>query len=113
MAARKLRPQSQRSHIYSCKRFAAFLKRSPDTATAADVRRFQLYLVETGLGISNRNRIMTGGKFLFRVTLRRHDLAAEIYYKRHPGRLVATADYMIGHANACILQDFRRGIRHR
>ena len=24
---------SQRSHIYSCKRFAAFLKRSPDTAT--------------------------------------------------------------------------------
>jgi len=78
MAARKLRPQSQRSHIYSCKRFAAFLKRSPDTATAADVRRFQSYLVETGLGISNRNRIMTGVKFLFRVTLRRHDLAAEI-----------------------------------
>jgi len=42
-----------------------------------------------------------------------HDLAAEIYYKRHPGRLVGTADYMIGHANACIPQDFRRGIRHR
>ena len=26
-------PHTQRSHIYSCKRFAAFLKRSPDTAT--------------------------------------------------------------------------------
>ena len=33
MAARKLNPHTQRSHIYSCKRFAAWLKRSPDTAT--------------------------------------------------------------------------------
>ena len=54
MTARKLGPHSQRSHIQSCRRFAAFLKRSPDTATADDVRRFQLYLVEAGLGISNR-----------------------------------------------------------
>ncbi len=42
MAARKLNPHTQRSHIYSCKRFAAWLKRSPDTATADEVRRFQL-----------------------------------------------------------------------
>ena len=28
MAARKLNPHTQRSHIYSCKRFAAWLKRS-------------------------------------------------------------------------------------
>ena len=33
MAARKLNPHTQRSHISSCKRFAAWLKRSPDTAT--------------------------------------------------------------------------------
>jgi integrase/recombinase XerD len=33
MAARKLGPHSQRSHIESCKRLAAFLKRSPDTAS--------------------------------------------------------------------------------
>jgi integrase/recombinase XerD len=31
MAGRKLGSHSQRSHIESCKRFAAFLKRSPDT----------------------------------------------------------------------------------
>ena len=30
MAARKLNPHTQRSHISSCKRFAAWLKRSPD-----------------------------------------------------------------------------------
>jgi site-specific recombinase XerD len=79
MAARKLNPHTQRSHISSCKRFAAWLKRSPDTATPDEVRRFQLHLIESGASICNRNRIMTGVRFLFRVTLRRHDLAAEVW----------------------------------
>ena len=87
MTARQLGPHSQRSHIYSCKRFAAFLKRSPDTATLEDIRRFQLYLAETGMSICNRNRIMTGLRFLFRVTLRRLDLAAEIYHLREPQKI--------------------------
>ena len=90
MTARNLGRHSQRSHIHSCRRFAAFLNRSPDTATADDVRRFQLYLVESGLSIGNRNRIMTGVKFLFRVTLRRHDLAAEIYHLKEPQKLPLT-----------------------
>ncbi len=38
MAARKLNPHTQRSHIASCKRFAAFLKRSPDTADSGFCR---------------------------------------------------------------------------
>jgi citrate lyase beta subunit len=75
MNARKLCAGTQRGHIHSCKRFAAFLKRSPDTAAAEDIRRFQLHLSETGASICNRNRIMTGVRFLFRVTLRRLDLA--------------------------------------
>jgi len=87
MNARKLGEHSQRSHIYSCKRFAAFLKRSPDTAMPDDIRRFQLHLAETGMSICNRNRIMTGVKFLFRVTLRRLDLAAEIYHLREPEKI--------------------------
>ena len=87
MQARQLGPASQRSHVYSCKRFAAYLKRSPDTATADDIRRFQLYLSETGTSICNRNRIMTGVRFLFRVTLRRLDLAAEIYHIREPQKV--------------------------
>ena len=87
MNARKLGAHSQRSHISSCKRFAGFLKRSPDTATPDDVRRFQLHLAETGMSICNRNRIMTGVKFLFRVTLRRLDLVAEIYHLREPQKI--------------------------
>jgi site-specific recombinase XerD len=87
MNARKLGAHSQRSHIHSCKRFAAFLKRSPDTATPDDIRRFQLHLAESGLSICNRNRIMTGVKFLVRVTLRRLDLAVEIYHLREPQKI--------------------------
>ena len=41
----------------------------------------------TGTSVSNRNRIMTGLRFLFRVTLRRLDLAAEIYHLREPQKI--------------------------
>ena len=84
MNARKLCAGTQRGHVRSCKRFAAFLKRSPETATPDDIRRFQLHLAETGVSICTRNGIMTGLKFLLRVTLRRLDLAAEIYHIREP-----------------------------
>ena len=87
MAARQLNRHTQRSHISSCKRFAAWLARSPDTATADDVRLFQLHLIESGASICNRNRIMTGVKFLLKVTLRRHDLAAEIWHLKEPLKL--------------------------
>jgi hypothetical protein len=72
MAAPTLNPHTQRGHISSCKRFVVWLKRSPGTATPDEVRQFQLYLIESGMSICNRNRIKTGVRFLFRVTLRRH-----------------------------------------
>src|SRR6266852_7348889 len=87
MNARKLCAGTQRGHIRGCKRFAAFLKRSPETATAEDIRRFQLHLADANLSICNRNQIMTGLRFLFRVTLRRLDLAAEIYHLREPQKI--------------------------
>jgi len=87
MNARKLCAGTQRGHLRGCKRFVAFLKRSPETATAEDIRRFQLHLAEAGLSICTRNQIMTGLRFLLRVTLRRLDLAAEIYHLREPVKI--------------------------
>jgi len=49
--------------------------------------RFQLHLANTGMSICNRNRIMTGLRFLFRVTLRRLDLAEDVYHIREPQKL--------------------------
>ena len=87
MNTRKLCAGTQWDHIRGCKRFAAFLKRSPETATAEDIRRFQLHLAEAGLSICTRNQIMAGLRFLLRVTLRRLDLAAEIYHLREPQKI--------------------------
>jgi len=84
MSARTLGPASQMSHLRACKRFAAWLRRSPDTATPDDVKHFQLHLMDTGASICTRNQTMTGVKFLFRVTLRRHDLVAEIFSLKEP-----------------------------
>jgi hypothetical protein len=41
MNARKLDVGTQKGHIRACKRFAAFLKRSPATATVEDLRLFR------------------------------------------------------------------------
>ena len=87
MNARKLAAGTQRGHIRACKRFAAFLKRSPDTATPEDIRLFQLHLAETGVSICTRNMTMTGVKFLVHVTLRRPDLVAEIFHIREPQKI--------------------------
>jgi site-specific recombinase XerD len=87
MIARGLGPATQRNHIRAGKLFAAYIKRSPDTATPDDVRLFQMSLIERGLSIQNRNRIMTGLRFLLKVTMRRHDLAAEIYHMKEPQKI--------------------------
>lgn len=84
MSARNLGPASQTSHLRACKRFAAWLGRSPETATPDDVKGFQQYLIESGTSICTRNQTMTGIKFLFRVTMRRHDLVAEIFHLKEP-----------------------------
>ena len=84
LSARNLGPASQTSHLRACKRFAAWLGRSPETASPDDVKHFQQHLIESGTSICTRNQTMTGVKFLLRVTLRRHDLAAEVFHLKEP-----------------------------
>ncbi len=87
MTSRQLAKGTQIGHVRACRRFAAWLKRSPDTATVDEVRLFQLHLMENGTSIQTRNRTMTGLRFLFRVTMRRLDLANEIHHIKEPTRI--------------------------
>jgi hypothetical protein len=48
MRMRQLNGKTQIHYIRAVRRLAAFLKRSPDTATAEDLRAFQLHMVDTG-----------------------------------------------------------------
>jgi site-specific recombinase XerD len=88
MKSRNLGSGTQRNHLSVCARFAKWLGRSPETATADDVKAFQVALIEEdGMSICNRNRIMGGVKFLLKVTMRRHDLAAEVHHIKEPQKL--------------------------
>ena len=87
MSLRNFAPRTQEHYIRSCKKLAAFLRRSPDTATAEDIRLFQLHLAEQGVSICSRNRTMTGVAFLFRVTLRHPEIADQIEYIAEPQKI--------------------------
>ena len=87
MSLRNLAPRTQEAYIRGCRKLAAFLRRSPDTATAEDIRLFQLHLSEQGVSICTRNRTMTGVVFLFRVTLRRPEIADQIQYVAEPQKI--------------------------
>ena len=49
IVARKRGLACRKSHLRAYKRFAAWLQRSPDTATADEIRLFQVHLAETCL----------------------------------------------------------------
>ncbi len=48
MMMRKLSPKTQYQYIRSVKNLTRYLGRSPDTATAEDLRKYQLHLVDDG-----------------------------------------------------------------
>ena len=51
MTIRKFTSKTQHDYVQGIKNFAAFLGRSPDTASFEDVRRYQLHLVASGVGV--------------------------------------------------------------
>src|SRR5437879_6247176 len=65
MTIRKLASKTQQGYIRAIKNFAAFLRRSPDTATFEDVRRFQLHLVESGVDTPHSQSHDVGVTVLF------------------------------------------------
>ncbi|MFS8981570.1 site-specific integrase, partial [Cupriavidus necator] len=69
MRMRKLADQTQTQYIRAVCQFAAFLGRSPDTASTEDLRRYQLHLVDHGISPVSLNAAITGLKFFFEVTL--------------------------------------------
>lgn len=87
MRMRKLSDKTQAHYIRAVKRLAKFLGRSPDTATAEDLRDFQLHLVDQGVSNMSVNRTLTGLKFLFRTTLGQPEVLKRISPVREPERL--------------------------
>jgi integrase/recombinase XerD len=76
-------------YIRNVRAFAAFIGRSPDTATAEDLRRFQLHQTQSGMQPPGINSAVSALRFLFTVTLDRPDLARRLTVVRQPRRLPA------------------------
>jgi len=87
MRMRKLEHKTQEAYIRAVCKLVAFLRRSPDTATVEDLRRFQLHLVDQGTSPITLNATLTGLKFFFDVTLDRGELMAKMQPVRVPRTL--------------------------
>src|SRR5712671_3253098 len=87
MAIRRLGPKTRHEYIRHVKRFADFVGRSADKATAEDVHRYQLWLASIGTTVPSVNAGASALRFFFRVTLKRRDLAEEVVSAREPRRL--------------------------
>jgi integrase/recombinase XerD len=87
MNMRRFSRETQRNYIRDVGRFATFLGRPPDTATADDLRRFQVEQRDAGVGVPTMNSIVAALRFFFTHTLDRPDLARKLIRMAHPRKL--------------------------
>jgi hypothetical protein len=87
MNVRRFTPDTQREYVRAVKRLAAFLNRSPDTATAEELRAFQVHLTETGVRPPTINATVTGLRFFFKVTLDRPETTRHLVFVYEPRKL--------------------------
>ncbi len=66
MQMRRLAPRTQEAYIRAVKNFARYLGRSPDTATAEDLRQYQLHLVKSNVSNITLNATIVGLRFFLR-----------------------------------------------
>ena len=71
MRIRKLEARTQEAYIRAVRKLAAYLHRSPDSATVEDLRNFQLHLVDSGTSPVTLNATLTGLRFFFDITVGR------------------------------------------
>jgi len=79
--------QTRKNYLRHVEALAAFLGRSPDTATAEDLRRYQLHQSEAGVGVPMLNGAVSALRFFFTTTLDRPDLARRLTAVRRPHKL--------------------------
>jgi integrase/recombinase XerD len=74
MTARRYSEKVRKAYVRHVRSFAAFLGRSPDTATSDDLRRFQLHMAQQQISAGSINAAIAALRFFFTVTLERPDL---------------------------------------
>jgi len=92
MTIRGFGEKTKADYIRHVANFVSFLGRSPNDATAEDIRRYQLHQTEKGIAPPTINGSAVALRFFFRRTLDREDLArhlAQVHYPRKLPRILA------------------------
>ena len=87
MSLRHFGEKTQKDYIRAVKNLTIFLGRSPDTATAEDLRLFQLHLTESHVRPPTINFTVTALRFLFTVTLDRADAIKHLTFVAEPQKI--------------------------
>ena len=89
MTVRGFNEHTRRDYIRHVRAFAAFIGRSPDTATAEELRLFQLHQTQSGMQPPSINSAVSALRFFFTVTLDRPDLSRRLTVVPQPRRIPA------------------------
>ena len=87
MTMRRFSHETQRNYIRDVGRFATWLGRSPHTALAEDLRRFQIEQQDAGVPAPTMNSIVAALRFFFTHTLDRPDLARKLVRTAHARKI--------------------------
>jgi site-specific recombinase XerD len=109
MSMRRLAPKTQKDYIQIIKNLAAFLGRSPDTASFEDIRRFQLHVIASGVGAGAINRNVSALRFFFRVTLKRYAIVEHTHLVHEPRKLPV----VLSPEEVVRLLDAAPGLKHK
>jgi integrase/recombinase XerD len=78
MTVRGFNEHTRSGYVRHVRAFAAFIGRSPDTATAEDLRLFQLHQTQIGMQPPSINSAVSALRSFFTVTLDRTDLSRRL-----------------------------------
>ena len=92
MTARRFKEKVQKDYLRHVSNFSVFLGRSPDAATAEDVRLFQLHMANRRIGAPTINAAVAALRFFFNVTLERPELAHHLAGVHKPRRAPVVLD---------------------
>jgi integrase/recombinase XerD len=87
MTMRRFARETQRNYIRDVGRFAIWLGRYPATATAEEVRRFQIEQQQGGVPVPTMNSIVAALRFFFTHTLDRPDLSRKLVRTGHARKI--------------------------
>ncbi len=87
MTVRGFTDKTRSDYLRTVAGFAAFLERSPSTATPEDIRRFQIQQSERGMNPPAMNSTVAALRFFFNHTVDRPDLARKLIRLRYPRKL--------------------------